>query len=157
MTISRFKWSGGVVAITVVTLAAVVGFMVPVFFVRAAPLAVRLIVVFSAWAVVAWLATWTPLWLSVGEDGVVLKKIVGRITIPADEIVSMRPVDKKVLDGSIRTFGSGGLFGFLGRFRNKALGNYTMYITEWRNLLMVETAERTYIFNYRGELPAAKS
>lgn len=32
--------------------------------------------------------------------------------------------------GSIRTFGNGGLFGFIGRFRNSLLGSYRAYLTD---------------------------
>jgi len=34
---------------------------------------------------------------------------------------------------SIRTFGNGGLFSFTGRFRNRTLGSYRAYITDYRN------------------------
>jgi hypothetical protein len=151
--ISRFKWSGGVVAITVVTLVFVAGGVVFVSLVKSAPWVVRYAVGLPLVGCIAWVATWIPLWLSVGDDGVVLKKVVGRIVIPAREIVEMRRIDKDVLRGSVRTFGSGGLFGFLGRFWNKRLGKYTMYITQWRNLLLIRTEDKTYVFNYRGKLP----
>lgn len=35
----------------------------------------------------------------------------------------------------------------MGRFRNKKLGNYTMYITERKNLILVTTQTKKYVFN----------
>ncbi|MDR3326691.1 MAG: PH domain-containing protein [Prevotellaceae bacterium] len=47
----------------------------------------------------------------------------------------------------IRTFGSGGLFGYLGKFENPQLGEFEMYATDSKNRFLVETQSKTYVFS----------
>lgn len=47
--------------------------------------------------------------------------------------------------GSIRTFGNGGLFGFVGRFRNGILGNYRAFATDSSRMVVVRTATIAYV------------
>jgi hypothetical protein len=60
---------------------------------------------------------------------------------------SVTVVSNREISNSIRTFGSGGLFGYLGQFRNNLIGNYTMYATEKQNLIYVNTTKGKYIFS----------
>jgi len=41
--------------------------------------------------------------------------------------------------GSIRTFGIGGLFGYIGYYRNSILGSYKAYATNTDNTVLIET------------------
>ncbi|WP_298062614.1 PH domain-containing protein [uncultured Rikenella sp.] len=94
-------------------------------------------------------AAYLPRSLSVADRKITLRRLVGRIDIPLDEVVVVRKIEPMMLDGSSRVFGSGGLFGYLGRFRNRRLGTYSMWITEQQNLLLVETVQRRWVFNCR--------
>lgn len=47
--------------------------------------------------------------------------------------------------GSLRTFGIGGLFGFVGRFRNPELGAYRAYATDSTRLVVVELEDETVV------------
>ena len=96
-----------------------------------------------------WIICLTPLSLTIDAQGVVLKRVVGSLKIPASEIVEMRKVSPEEFKGAIRIAGSGGFCGLIGRFRNSRLGNFTLNITEQRNLIMVRTAKKKYIFNGR--------
>lgn len=45
--------------------------------------------------------------------------------------------EKNVLMGSIRVFGNGGLFAYVGKFRNTILGNYNAYLTNTEDCLVI--------------------
>ena len=47
--------------------------------------------------------------------------------------------------GSIRTFGIGGLFGFIGRFRNTTLGPYRAYVTDPANAVVLRLGRETIV------------
>ena len=47
--------------------------------------------------------------------------------------------------GSVRTFGIGGLFGYVGRFRNTVLGSYIAYATNSSNTVVLEFDRKTVV------------
>jgi hypothetical protein len=49
------------------------------------------------------------------------------------------------MQGSIRTFGNGGLFGFIGLFRNKKLGRYRAFATDEKNAVVLRFATHTLV------------
>ncbi|MEY4386037.1 MAG: hypothetical protein RLY20_1320 [Verrucomicrobiota bacterium] len=53
--------------------------------------------------------------------------------------------DPEAMRWSIRLFGSGGLFGFFGIFRNKTLGTYRAYGTNPKNTVVVELRQLTIV------------
>ena len=36
---------------------------------------------------------------------------------------------------------------YIGRFRNNKLGNYSMYVTDMNNLILVRTGNKKYVFS----------
>lgn len=75
--------------------------------------------------------------------------------ITENDVVINRPFDKVILDKSIiknvsaiqnvnillsiRSFGSGGMFGYFGIFWNKKFGKMTWYATRTNNVIIIET------------------
>jgi len=53
--------------------------------------------------------------------------------------------DPKAVKGSIRLFGNGGLFAFSGIYRNKKLGNYRIFATDFKKSVVLKTKEKIYI------------
>lgn len=53
--------------------------------------------------------------------------------------------DPEAMQGSIRTFGNGGLFGFIGLFRNKKLGRYRAFATDEKNAVVLRFATHTLV------------
>ncbi|MEM1268587.1 MAG: PH domain-containing protein [Bacteroidota bacterium] len=47
--------------------------------------------------------------------------------------------------GSVRTFGIGGAFGFIGYFRNAVLGAYQAYVTDTANAVVLQLPEKTIV------------
>ncbi len=53
-----------------------------------------------------------------------------KIILPPDCTARAEPEIRK---GLLKTMGNGGLFGYTGGFRNKKLGNFKTYATNWSN------------------------
>jgi len=53
----------------------------------------------------------------------------------------IRRVENKpiAMMGSIRTFGIGGVFGYIGKFKNSILNNYTAYVTHRKKTVLIVT------------------
>lgn len=54
------------------------------------------------------------------------------LQLPTDLVVELEPDVKK---GLFKTMGNGGMFGYTGGFRNKKLGNFKAYATDWDNAI----------------------
>ncbi|AQQ68007.1 hypothetical protein Mag101_10435 [Microbulbifer agarilyticus] len=54
-------------------------------------------------------------------------------------------LDAKAMDGSIKLFGNGGLFSYLGLFRNKKLGRYRAYATDAAKAVVIKFPTSTVV------------
>ncbi|MDR2056874.1 MAG: PH domain-containing protein [Dysgonamonadaceae bacterium] len=88
-------------------------------------------------------ALYTPLSVSVKDKTIQIHRIVGNIVIPFNEIAEIRRTDASDTKNSTRKFGSGGDFGYLGKFSSSQLGNYQMYATD--------ASKRILVKNNKGE------
>lgn len=70
-----------------------------------------------------------PIYYQISEKELMIKRLIKNVRISRSEIESLELIDKKAISGSIRTFGIGGLFGYIGKFSNFELGNMTWYVT----------------------------
>ena len=125
-------WSMGVTAITAITIIILVA---STYFIWTDDfpssmlwLKYTLIVVFIA-TIIGGLG-YMPIRLTIGNDKIILHRLFGAINIPIKD--------------------SGGLFGYLGKFKNKKLGNYTMYATDINELILIRTDRKTYVFSCRN-------
>lgn len=64
--------------------------------------------------------------------------------IDLDEITNIEAKPHAMM-GSIRTFANGGLFGYVGNFRNSILGSYKAYATKGENTVVIETTDHDKI------------
>lgn len=69
----------------------------------------------------------------------VIHKVIGNIMIPCNNIQHIDIIHPNILWLSIRTFGSGGLFGYFGYFYNKEYGRMQWYATQRKNCLVLIT------------------
>jgi hypothetical protein len=60
----------------------------------------------------------------------VIRRLIGNVRIPIAGIREVRIATRDDLSGSMRVFGSGGLFGYYGLFRNSKLGTSNWYVTD---------------------------
>jgi len=50
-----------------------------------------------------------------------------------------------LLKGSVRVFGNGGLFSFSGRFRNREIGPYRAFVTDWSRAVVLFVPGRALV------------
>lgn len=73
-------------------------------------------------------------------DELIIKRLFGKVHLKLTDIKTVVPLPEagKLRWRSIRTFGSGGLFGYFGKFWNKPYGHMTWYLNNFRNGLLLE-------------------
>ncbi|MDR1436620.1 MAG: PH domain-containing protein, partial [Candidatus Symbiothrix sp.] len=81
------------------------------------------------------------------KNSVQIHQIKGGIAIPLEAIKEIRLCDDSDTKASIRKFGSGGAFGYLGKFENEQSGNYQMYVTDASKEVIVKTADNVIVFS----------
>ncbi|MDD2798631.1 MAG: PH domain-containing protein [Bacteroidales bacterium] len=86
----------------------------------------------------------TPLYVEVTEDSLIIKRVLGALIIPRKDIRAIHPYPKRP---ALRKFGSGGFFGYLGWFSNSEVGNYFSYSTDENNQIMIITPKRKYVIS----------
>lgn len=67
------------------------------------------------------------------------------VSIKRTAIQSVTLMDEKAINGAVRTFGVGGLFGYYGCFANLALGSMTWYATRKDNAVLITTTNNKKI------------
>jgi hypothetical protein len=85
-----------------------------------------------------------PRGYSIADGRLTIDRFVHPVEIPLASIKAVERLPAERLAGSWRTLGSGGFFGYYGRFRNPTLGSYRMYATRGDGLVLVR-AEQAYV------------
>jgi hypothetical protein len=80
----------------------------------------------------------------VSGDRLTIDRLLRPVEIPLASIQSVELLPADSLGGSMRTLGSGGLFGYYGRFHNRTLGSFRMYATRGDGYVLVRAAQ-TYV------------
>lgn len=144
-----FNWNNEVLAITIVTLVVIWGFG---FYLETKiwPLGILwlkylLRIIFLATIIIG--LGYMPIRLKVNDENIMVSRLFGSLKIPMGEVIEARIISKSDIENSIRRFGSGGLFGYLGLFKSDSLGNYTMYATDLSNLIFIRTNNKKYVFS----------
>lgn len=138
-----FHWSLQVIIISIITLLVISGGIVYILLDKLPPwgwllkAAIILPIIFA----VVYCIYLTPLKLILDDSHITIKKVIGCDTINTEEIISIEEMPASLVKNSIRVVGSGGLFGYLGKFKNSIIGRYRMYATEIDNLVMIRTAD----------------
>jgi hypothetical protein len=73
---------------------------------------------------------WSPTGYELADGNVVIRRLIGNIRIPVSGIREVRLATRNDLSGSMRIFGSGGLFGYYGLFRSPKFGDSNWYVTD---------------------------
>ena len=88
---------------------------------------------------------WSPKQFETDASNITIRKIWQSIVIPRDTIIESRLLEADDIKGSIRLMGSGGLFGYYGKFTNSKLKTYNLQAGNRVNLVMIKTADKTYV------------
>lgn len=83
----------------------------------------------------------------VAERSITVRRLIGDVRIPLEDVRAVRIADADDFRGCIRLAGSGGLFGYYGRFRTSKLGRCSWYLTSRRNRVVVVTGAKTAVFS----------
>lgn len=144
-----FKWDKTTTFITVLSLIVLIGAVIGLEFApfKGSDIWIKIFIQIFLIASVLFAYSLMPVRLSVNPEQVTIKRPFNTLDIPMKDIVEIKSIQKQSLKNSIRTFGSGGLFGYLGYFYNKELGNYTMYTTETENLILIRTNIKKYVLS----------
>lgn len=148
MTVS-FHWSTQVIIITCISLFFIIGGIIYVSYTTPPPefFFIKLVINIPIIAILLYCFSLTPYRLSIDCQMIKIHKFINSISIPLENIESIEELPVNFVQNSICAFGSGGLFGYLGKFKNKRTGNYWLYATEMKNLIIVKTSEETYVFS----------
>jgi hypothetical protein len=88
----------------------------------------------------------------IDNDALVVLRSVSNIKLPYSEINHIGIIKAQDLKGMVRLFGSGGLFGYFGRFYNPKLGSVHLWIGSRKQLLMVTMKNgNKYLFSPKEE------
>lgn len=80
-------------------------------------------------------------------DSLIIKRWVGKVTIPTQAITSVDEADKWLVLRSTRTMGNGGYFGYYGHYYNVHYGKFRMFASEMKDLYLIRTKSRNYVIN----------
>ncbi len=76
-----------------------------------------------------------------GNFDIAINRPIGDVVIHVKDITEIRGINPGELDGTERTFGVDGLFGYYGNYYNKRVGNMKWYATRHDNMIMIHTRQ----------------
>ncbi len=91
----------------------------------------------------------SPLKLQINSSKIEIRQILGTEKILFKDIVELKNLPQGISKDTTRDFGSGGFFGYIGKFSNEELGNFYMYATELNNLVYIRTTNKKYVISCR--------
>jgi hypothetical protein len=90
---------------------------------------------------------WSPTGYAIADGFIVIRRVVGNVRIPVASIREMRAASTDDLRFSMRIFGSGGLFGYYGLFRNSKLGTSNWYVTNRKHAVVLVSDSGTAVIS----------
>ena len=81
-----------------------------------------------------------PMYVVADDEGVGVRTLARTKLIPYENIDRIVRVDEQPLFSrlsTIRLFGSGGVFGYIGWFRSKGIGTFLSYATDEKNVFLI--------------------
>lgn len=81
-----------------------------------------------------------PMYIVADDEGVGVRTLARTKQIPYENIDRIVRVDEQPLFSpisTIRLFGSGGVFGYIGWFRSKGIGTFISYATDEKNVFLI--------------------
>jgi hypothetical protein len=82
-----------------------------------------------------------PVKIKLDDEKIFVNQVKSGFSIPYNEIMEIRNYSKHDNQNTIRVFGSGGVFGYIGKFENPQIGNIQMYVTDSSNRILIQTSK----------------
>ncbi len=142
----RITWSKSVKIITTVSLILIIGAgLLTIFSPTEAPKeAWEYAIGITLLLIVPITFLFSPVCLENDGEHIIIHKVVGRKRIKIEDIAATSIYERN--RGNIRVFGSGGLFGYFGRFHNRKHGHYTAYAGDLDQAFYITTkSNKTYL------------
>ena len=111
-------------------------------------------------AVIALSYAYSPRGYEITERSIIVRRLIGTVRIPLDDIRELRAATRDDFRGCIRLWGNGGFFGYYGLFRTAKLGKCTWYVTNRAHAVVLITAAKTVVLSpddVQGFLAAIRS
>ena len=89
---------------------------------------------------------YAPKSYTLSDTALIINKVIGKVQIDLNTIKEVQKIPK-FEGGTIRTFGSGGFFGYYGKFYNRVIGKMSMYVTRRDTMILVKTKDRNIIIS----------
>ena len=80
----------------------------------------------------------SPLSVEITNTGLIIHRKIYSRNILFKDIESIRMAEPDEMNGTIRTFGNGGLFGYTGMYWNKKLGSMRWYCSQRKNYILID-------------------
>lgn len=88
---------------------------------------------------------WAPRYYTVSDQSIVIKRLIGDVTIHRSSIKSLEIVDQAPI--KLRLFGSGGLFGHFGVFTLTSGERAKLHCTRVNQVVVITTTRQIYIIS----------
>lgn len=98
----------------------------------------------ALWAIVLGAAIFAPRGYTVRDATLFVHRLGWSTKIDLSDLESVE-WEPGATTGSLRTMGNGGLFGYVGHFRNDLLGSYRAWATDGARVVVLKTADRTLV------------
>ncbi len=139
-----YKWDNRVKVITTAVILLFITLFIFIPF-HISNLLYQVIFTLPLYLLFAYLILNIPLYVSIDNDRIVIKKILGRIVIENKNIIYVSLITRGQLTKLKRKFGSGGFGGYWGVFENPILGEINMYISNYKDIYLVQTKTKKYV------------
>lgn len=106
----------------------------------AAPRGVQWLLIASAVVVLSALCItvlFAPLAYGVLDTGILIHRAAGLVVIRYEQISEIRRIQSREIGSSVRVFGSGGFFGWFGRFYGRRIGWFRAYCSSQADLVLI--------------------
>ena len=82
-----------------------------------------------------------PKYYRIENGNVIIVRPLSNIILPFNEILSAEESKDLKFFNTIRTFGSGGLFGYFGKCWNSRIGSFSLYGTQRKNWILITSSK----------------
>jgi hypothetical protein len=144
---ANVKWGMAVKIITIISLLLII--VAEYYLIRSFFSSMDWIMLFIAIVipgVILYFAFETPVFVELTEIHFILHKLKGRVTIHFNQISDIKKY--KPDSSEMRFCGSGGIFGFVGKFNNASIGKYQSYVGDYAQAFLIQTKDgKKYVFS----------
>jgi len=131
------KWAKVITISVAILYAFIIGLQF--FIIREVVIAIPIVITVALLVVYFIAFALRPIEYSLTDKQLIIHRLFKDVKIDREQIRDVALLDKEKISWAIRNFGSGGLFGYFGKFSNKKLGGMTWFATRKDKTILVRT------------------